>query len=136
MTRILPNLQATDEFGREIAEKLQAGDVLALAGDLGAGKTHLTKAIVAGLGCDFPVTSPTFTLVHEYRGGRLPVFHFDFYRLDDPAELLGIGWDEFLESEGAVIVEWADKFPDLLPKHATWLKLEIDGENRVAHLPG
>ena len=89
------SVEETIEFGREIAAQLQPGDVLALVGDLGAGKTHLTKGIVAGLGSAAEVTSPTFTLVHEYRDGQIPAFHFDFYRLDDPNELLNIGWDDF-----------------------------------------
>ncbi len=79
-------------------------------GDLGAGKTHATKGIVAGLGSSMDVSSPTFTLVHEYTGGRLPAYHFDFYRLDSAAELPGIGWDDYLDANGVIIVEWADKF--------------------------
>ncbi len=132
VTRTLASIEETFAFGREIANALSAGDVIALVGDLGAGKTHLTKGIVAGLGSDAEVTSPTFTLVHEYGDGRLPAFHFDFYRLDHPDELLAIGWDEYCESDGVVIVEWADKFPDLIPGGATWWTLRIDGEARVA----
>lgn len=129
-TTSVDSIEATIEFGRRLAENLKPGDVLGLVGDLGAGKTHLTKGIVAGIGASEEVTSPTFTLVHEYRSGRIPVFHFDFYRIDDPNELISIGWDEFLDSDGVVIVEWADKFPELLPKSADWLKIEIESGDR------
>lgn len=115
----------TIAFGAELAAGLEAGDCLALVGDLGAGKTHFTKGVVAGLGCDRAVTSPTFTLVHEYLGGRLPVFHFDFYRLESAAELLDIGWDDYLDAGGITIVEWADKFPDLLPAGCQWWRFTI-----------
>jgi tRNA threonylcarbamoyladenosine biosynthesis protein TsaE len=118
----------TIAYGEEIAAQLSAGDTLALVGDLGAGKTHFTKGIVAGLGCDTPVTSPTFTLVHEYTGGRLPVFHFDFYRLESADELLNIGWDDYLDAKGIAVVEWADKFPDLLPEDAQWWRFSIAGD--------
>ena len=117
---------ATINWGREFAEALAAGSCVALVGDLGAGKTHLSKGIVAGLGSDADVTSPTFTLVHEYRDGRLPVFHFDFYRLESEGGLLAIGWDEYVEAGGVVIVEWADKFPEVLPADAQWWRLAHD----------
>ena len=122
---------ATVDYGRVMATGLTAGDCLALVGDLGAGKTHLTKGIVAGLDCESEVTSPTFTLVHEYRGGRLPAFHFDFYRIETAEEILAIGWDDYLDSEGVVIVEWADRFPELLPEDAQWWTLRIDGNGRT-----
>jgi tRNA threonylcarbamoyladenosine biosynthesis protein TsaE len=98
---------------------------VALCGQLGAGKTHFSKGIVAGLGASEAVTSPTFSLVNEYRSGRLRVFHFDFYRLEEASELVAIGWDDYLEEDGVVIVEWADKFPELLPEETIWLDLSI-----------
>jgi tRNA threonylcarbamoyladenosine biosynthesis protein TsaE len=114
----------TFEFGRTLAPALHRGEILALCGDLGAGKTHLCKGIAAGLGCDpDEVTSPTFTLVHEYRGGRLPVFHFDFYRLESEAEALAIGLDDYLVAGGVVLIEWADKFRPLLPASTRWIEL-------------
>ena len=82
--------------GVSLAADLESGDVVALNGQLGAGKTHFSKGIVAGLGSGDEVTSPTFALVQEYHGGSLPVFHFDFYRLDEVSELLRLGWDEYL----------------------------------------
>lgn len=131
-TRIIDSETAMLAHGAEIAAGLAAGDVLALIGQLGAGKTHFSKGVVAGLGGDpDTVTSPTFTLVHEYaRGCRVPVYHFDFYRLDSPAEALGIGWEDYLdEAEGVLLVEWADKFPELLPAGTRWFQFEIAENN-------
>lgn len=127
--RIIDSEAAMIAHGAEIAANLRAGDVLALVGQLGAGKTHFSKGIVAGLGGDpDTVTSPTFTLVHEYaRGCRVPVYHFDFYRLGTPGEALGIGWEDYLdEAEGVLLVEWADKFPELMPPRTRWFRFEID----------
>jgi len=107
--------------------------VVALCGQLGAGKTHVVKGLLAGLGSDEDATSPTFSLVHEYAKARLPVFHFDFYRMEREGDLLNIGWDEYLDEPGVVIVEWADLFPGLLPAHAQWYRLEAlpEGGRRV-----
>ena len=118
-------------LGQELSCGLSSGSVLALQGGLGAGKTHFTKGVAAGLGCSGEVTSPTFTLVHEYSGGRLPLFHFDFYRMETESEVLRIGWDEYLDESGAVVVEWPDKFPRLLPPEAIWLEFVHEGESRI-----
>ncbi|MBL9152676.1 MAG: tRNA (adenosine(37)-N6)-threonylcarbamoyltransferase complex ATPase subunit type 1 TsaE [Verrucomicrobiales bacterium] len=136
MTRRLPDEAAMIDLGREIAAGLHRGDVLALVGPLGAGKTHFSKGIVAGLGGrPDGVTSPTFTLVHEYAAGcRLPVYHFDFYRLESAGELSAIGWEDYLdEAAGVMLVEWADKFPEMLPPHARWWRFAIadDGSRLV-----
>ena len=130
MIRAIDSLNEMDAFGREFAESLRPGDVVGLIGDLGAGKTHLSKAIVAGLGARETVTSPTFTLIHEYLSGRLPVYHFDFYRAEDPGEIVAIGWDDYLDRDGVILVEWADKFPALLPSGARWLQLSVTGPER------
>ncbi len=126
------------ELGESFAQQLVAGDVLALRGGLGAGKTHFTKGLAAGLGCDAQVTSPTFSLAHEYGGGRLPLFHFDFYRMDSVQEVLRIGWDEYLDEAGVMVVEWPDKFAELLPRQAVWLDFETltggDSENGIRML--
>ena len=114
--------EETIAHGHAIAATLRRGDVLALCGDLGAGKTHFVKGLAAGLGATASVTSPTFTLIHEYPGGRLPLFHFDFYRLDEEDEALKIGLDEYLDGDGACVIEWAEKFPALLPPHTRWLR--------------
>lgn len=114
----------TFAYGQTLAASLKGGEIIALCGDLGAGKTHLCKGIAAGLGCEADeVTSPTFTLIHEYRGGRLPVFHFDFYRLESEAEAVAIGLDDYLAAGGVVLIEWADKFHPLLPADTRWIEL-------------
>lgn len=121
-TTISKSAEETITHGQVIAATLRRGDVLALCGDLGAGKTHFVKGLTAGLGASAPVTSPTFTLIHEYLGGRLPLYHFDFYRLDDEDEALKIGLDEYLDGDGVCVIEWAEKFPALLPTHTRWLR--------------
>ena len=112
----------------------EAGEVIALLGDLGAGKTTLTQGIVRGLGYEQEVTSPTFSLVQEYRGGRLEVFHFDFYRVEEEHELLDLGWDDYLERGGLVIVEWPSLFPELLPTGTKWIRLSHRENGRFAEL--
>lgn len=120
-------------WGMQLAPTLAAGDVIALVGNLGAGKTQITRGIVAGMESKADVTSPTFTLVHEYLDGRLPVFHFDFYRMESAAEVIGLGWDEFLTEPGIIIVEWADMFPDLMPPNTRWFHIDAqpDGSRQV-----
>ena len=132
MTR-LATTEDTIAWGRQLAPTLQAGDVVALVGNLGAGKTHASKGIVAGMGCGSEVSSPTFTLVHEYTSGRLPVFHFDFYRMETADEVINIGWDDYLDAGGVVLVEWADRFAELLPSNAKWFLLKVtdDGARSV-----
>ncbi len=130
MTRVIDSPADLDAFGEWIASALGPGSVLALTGELGAGKTRLCKAIAAALGVRDPVTSPTFTLIHEYPSGRLPVYHFDFYRASQAEEILGIGWDDYLDRDGVLLVEWADKFPGLLPADTRWWHLAIDGPTR------
>jgi len=128
---ILHNPQETFALGVQCAALLRRGDVLALAGDLGAGKTHFTKGIAAGLGVECDITSPTFTLIHEYPGGRLPLFHIDLYRLEDEDEVLGIGLDEYLDGDGVTVIEWADKFAALMPKGVRWVRFKVlEGDER------
>jgi tRNA threonylcarbamoyladenosine biosynthesis protein TsaE len=116
--------EQTFAYGRSLAETLKGGEIFALCGDLGAGKTHFCKGMAAGLGCEpAEVTSPTFTLIHEYRGGRLPVYHFDFYRLESAAETLALGFDDYLAAGGVTLIEWADKFAPLLPSRTRWIQL-------------
>jgi tRNA threonylcarbamoyladenosine biosynthesis protein TsaE len=127
-SNILRSPEETVACGRAFAARLNAGDVLGLSGDLGAGKTHFVKGLAAGLGVDTPVTSPTFTLLHEYRGGALPLFHFDFYRLETEEEVLAIGLDDYLSGGGIVVIEWAEKFARLLPQSTRWLELRLLSE--------
>jgi len=122
---------AMEALGRAAGLAALAGEVFALCGPLGAGKTTWTRGLVAGLGSRALVTSPTFTLVHEYPDGRLPAFHFDFHRAAAAAEILALGWDDYLERDGVVVVEWADLFPELFPAGAHWLHLRHDAGGRV-----
>ena len=128
MQAIATSVEEMEQLGRSAASHVRPGMVIALVGGLGAGKTHWTKGLVAGLGSAAEVTSPTFGLVHEYPGGRLPVIHMDFYRLDSPQEILALGWDEYLDSGGVIVAEWADKFPSILPADACWLTFEISSD--------
>jgi tRNA threonylcarbamoyladenosine biosynthesis protein TsaE len=130
-TIISHSAEETFRAGEAEAARVEAGDVLALAGDLGAGKTQWVKGLAAGLGSDAAVTSPTFTLIHEYGGGRLPLYHVDCYRLESAEELLGIGLDDYLDGRGVLVIEWADKFPELLPAATRWVRFSIgEGDER------
>lgn len=137
MERTIESAAEMEALGAEVGGSLAGGEVIALVGGLGAGKTHFTKGLAAVLGHGGEVTSPTFALVQEYRGGRLPVFHLDFYRLQSAEELVAIGWDEMLEEQGVVVAEWADRFPNLLPAGTRWLRFEIveNGARRVSEVP-
>jgi tRNA threonylcarbamoyladenosine biosynthesis protein TsaE len=122
----------TRELGRAVADFLELGSVLSLEGPLGAGKTQFAGGLVQGLGCAMEATSPSFALMHEYAGGRLPVFHFDFYRMDSEAELLTAGFDDCVPA-GVTIAEWGDKFPAALPR-GTWrlrFQLRPDGGRQI-----
>ncbi len=126
--------EAMEHLGRMAASGIRPGSVIALVGGLGAGKTHWTKGLVSALGSAAEVTSPTFGLVHEYTDGRLPVFHFDFYRLNSAEELAALGWDEYLDADAVIVAEWGDKFPEMLPDGTLWLSFTVDddGGRRIA----
>lgn len=109
-------------IGKQLGELARAGDIYCVTGDLGAGKTQLAKGLGLGLGVAEPVVSPTFTLVRQYQG-RLPFYHFDVYRLTDPAELLAIGYEDYFFDEGVTLVEWAEKIEELLPPEVLWIEL-------------
>lgn len=111
--------------GAETGAGAKRGSVFALTGDLGAGKTQFVKGLVRGIESNAEVTSPTFTLVHEYPGGRLPVYHLDFYRLDDPNAAVGLGFDDYVYGDGVCVIEWADRFPELMPQHARWIAFRV-----------
>jgi tRNA threonylcarbamoyladenosine biosynthesis protein TsaE len=127
--------EETFDCARQYAATLQRGEVIALCGELGAGKTQFVKGLARGLGNDADVTSPTFTLIHEYSGGRLPLFHIDLYRLDSLEETLRIGIDDYLHGEGVTVIEWADKFPSLIPQHARWIRFHTF-EGRLREIDG
>jgi tRNA threonylcarbamoyladenosine biosynthesis protein TsaE len=123
----------TEAIGRQLAVKdVGVGSILALKGELGSGKTLFTKGLVAGLGSDATVTSPTFTIVHEYPGGRLPVYHFDFFRLENRPSVARLGLDDYLFGDGVSVIEWADRFPEFIPEQARWILFEIKSENTRA----
>jgi tRNA threonylcarbamoyladenosine biosynthesis protein TsaE len=128
MTRDLPNLEATEAFGRRLAGLLFPGAVVALVGQLGAGKTHLVRAIAEGLGVadSRVVNSPTFVLIQEYQA-RLPIYHFDAYRLRTEGEFADLGADEYFEGPGVCLVEWADRVPTCLPAAHLRVTLEVTG---------
>lgn len=123
MPTLIESPEAMHAHGRACADAAVNGMVVALVGNMGAGKTHWTQGFVQGIGSAANVTSPTFGLVHEYNGGRLPVFHFDFHRVDSQDDLLAIGWDDYLDRDGLIVVEWADKFPALIPATAKWIRI-------------
>jgi tRNA threonylcarbamoyladenosine biosynthesis protein TsaE len=120
----------TEAIGRQFATNLVAGSVLALTGELGSGKTQFVKGIVAGLGSGDPVTSPTFTIVHEYRGGRFFVYHFDFFRLQNSESIAQLSFDDYLFGDGVSVIEWADRFPELVPSNACSIYFGITSESR------
>jgi tRNA threonylcarbamoyladenosine biosynthesis protein TsaE len=122
----------TEAIGRQLAAQIDVGSILALKGDLGSGKTLLVKGLVAGLGSSGDVTSPTFTIVHEYRGGRVPVYHFDFFRLEDRQSVARLGLDDYFFGDGVSVIEWADRFPEFVPEQARWILFEIKSENTRA----
>ena len=106
--------EETERLGARLAVKLEPGAVIAFTGDLGAGKTAFTRGLARGLGIPDRVTSPTFTIVNEYEGGRLPLFHFDMYRLGSADELFDIGWEDYLARKGVCAVEWSENVSDAL----------------------
>ncbi len=126
-----PNPESLLQSGADYAQNLSSGSIIALVGGLGMGKTHFTKGILKGLGSEEVVTSPTFALLQEYRSGRLPVFHFDLYRLESEAAVLNLGWDDYLEEGGVVVAEWANLFPNLFPPQTSWLEIVEEEGGRV-----
>lgn len=117
----------TENLGAALGKLLPAGTVLAYRGDLGAGKTAFTRGLARGLGCNELVTSPTYTIVNEYIGGRLPLFHFDMYRLRSSEDLWDIGWEDYLERGGVCAVEWSENVADAL-EDAVTITIEKLGE--------
>lgn len=122
--------EETKLFGKSLAKVLRANDVISFSGVLGAGKTCLIKGIAAGLGIgDDLVKSPSFTLINEY-DGKIPLYHFDLYRMKDSTELYNIGWDDYLMREGLVVVEWGEKAEDQMPENKININMEIVSETK------
>ena len=120
--------EETEAIGQLIASRLQPGTVIAFEGDLGAGKTAFTRGLARGLGATDRVTSPTYTIVNEYLGGRLPLFHFDMYRLHSSDDLFDIGWEDYLERGGICAVEWSENVDDAM-EDAIYVTIEKLGED-------
>jgi tRNA threonylcarbamoyladenosine biosynthesis protein TsaE len=126
---ISKSAKETVALGQRYGREARKGDVFALSGDLGAGKTQFVKGFVSGMGSKCEVTSPTFVIVHEYGDGRLPVYHFDFYRLESVEALSRLGFDDYIFGDGVSLIEWADRYSELIPSQAKWFSLELRDEN-------
>ena len=130
-TIIAKNEDETRKLGLELGRRAEPGQIIALIGDLGTGKTTLTKYIAEGLGITEVVSSPTFTVIKEYESGRMPLYHFDVYRVGDPAELFNIGAYEYFDGNGLCVIEWADLIEDELPENTDFIVIdygETEGE--------
>lgn len=138
MRFITNSTEETRELGKRLAEKLEPGSVVAFTGDLGAGKTAFTGGLADGLGVSDRVTSPTYTIVNEYEGGRLPLFHFDLYRLESADELFDIGWEDYLERGGVCAVEWSERAVEALESDTILVRIERGSEDnqRVITIEG
>ena len=120
--------EETKEFARSLGEAASPGDVFALSGDLGVGKTVFAKGMAEGLGITEPVSSPTFTILQEYTSGRIPFYHFDVYRVEEPEEMEETGFDDAIFGEGVSLVEWAELISDIMPQHYTQILIEKEPE--------
>ena len=123
MEFVVTTVEETYKIGELIGALVNSGDIICLIGDLGTGKTHLTKGIAKGLGIEDHITSPTFTIVNEYTG-RLKLYHFDVYRVNDPDEIAAIGFDEYIFSDGVSIIEWANYIEELIPPNYLSITIE------------
>ena len=126
------SIKETSNLGSQLGKLLNSGDVICLTGDLGTGKTHITKGIAKGLGINDTITSPTFNIVNEYNSGRLKLNHFDVYRVSDPDEIYSIGFDDYIFSDAVSIIEWANYIEEILPKEYLHINISKDlakGEN-------
>ena len=125
----------TIQLGRTLASHLEAGDVIALYGDLGAGKTTMIKGVAAGLGVGDVVKSPSFVIVTEY-AGRLPIYHVDLYRLNENSDFESIGLDSYLEGDGVCLIEWAERAEKALPDRAIRVRMSVEGSGRRIEITG
>jgi len=129
LTKIINNIKETEKMAYKLGQKLNSGDVICLIGDLGAGKTTFTQSLAKGMGVDDYVTSPTFTIVQEYEG-RIPLYHFDVYRISDASEMYDIGFDEYVYGQGVCVIEWAHLIKSALPDNYLWIELTHIDENK------
>lgn len=137
MKKILENLQETSDFGIILGKILKPGDIVCLNGDLGAGKTTLTKSIGLGLGVDDYITSPTFSLINEYQG-KYPVYHIDTYRLENIDEIDDLGFDDYIYGRGVSIIEWGDRIEKFLPREKLVIDIEKsqNEDERILNISG
>lgn len=119
------SVQETVDVGYKLGALLKQGDTVCLSGNLGTGKTAFTTGIASALGITGYITSPTFTIVNEYKG-RLPLYHFDVYRIADPEEMFEIGFEEYIEGNGVTVIEWPELIKDILPAEVIWVKINKD----------
>ena len=127
MLTVTNSAAETRALGEKLASRLKAGDVVVLEGELGAGKSELARGIARGLGVTETVTSPSFTILNVYESGRCPLYHFDWYRLENEEELYELGMDEYLGGDGIAVVEWAERCPDAVPENVLRIRLEVTG---------
>ena len=136
--KIIKSEEETKEYGLMLGQQAQPGQVIALIGDLGTGKTTLTKSIARGLGVTGTITSPTFNIVKEYDSGRLPLYHFDVYRIADVDEMFELGYEEYFYGQGVCVIEWADIIEEILPEDSMVIRIsygQAEGE-RIYEITG
>lgn len=126
MERITNSPEETFALGRELGQQASPGQIYCLDGDLGVGKTVFTQGFAAGLGIEGPVNSPTFTIVQQYDDGRLPLYHFDVYRIGDVSEMDEIGYEDCFYGDGVCLIEWSQLIPEILPEHVVCIRIEKD----------
>ena len=120
--------EETYELGRKMGREAEPGQIVCLSGDLGVGKTVFTQGFAAGLGIEGPVNSPTFTILQQYEDGRLPLYHFDVYRIGDVSEMDEIGYEDCFFGDGVCLIEWTGLIEEILPEKVTWVTIEKDLE--------
>ncbi len=120
--------ESTAELGRKIGQQVNPGDVICLTGDLGVGKTVFTQGLAEGLGIDEPICSPTFTIILEYLNGRIPLYHFDVYRISGPWDMDDLGYEEYFYGDGVCLVEWGNLIEEILPENTIFVTIEKDLE--------
>ena len=127
MKYITDSYEETEKVAAEFARGLKGGEVIAMYGDLGAGKTAFVRGMARALGIQDHITSPTFTILNVYEGGRLPLYHFDVYRIADPDEMYEIGYEDYIGSDGVAVIEWAELIDDILPDE--YLRIDISRDS-------
>ena len=120
------NINDTISYAREVAQRAKPGDIICLDGELGVGKTVFAKGFAEGLGIKEPITSPTFTIMNIYESGRLPLYHYDVYRIEDESEMDELGYEEYFFGSGVTLVEWASQIPDCIPEGAVHIEIKKD----------